>query len=110
MRHLLHFLILFCAFSLYASENIITTSSGKVSPQNKNGVLFFEDIPYAQPPVGFLRWKAPREIKSNEIIIKPKKDNFCVLLRREGQSQLIYKHAISTIMPSQEISLYNGED
>ena len=37
-------------------------------------------------------------------------DNFCVLLRREGQSQLIYKHAISTIMPSQEISLYNGEE
>ena len=37
-------------------------------------------------------------------------DNFCVLLRREGQSQLIYKHAISTIMPSQESSLYNGEE
>ncbi len=30
-------------------------------------------------------------------------DNFSVLLRRDGQSQLIYKHAISTIMPSQEI-------
>ncbi|KAK0351608.1 hypothetical protein LTR94_024302 [Friedmanniomyces endolithicus] len=27
-------------------------------------------------------------------------DNFCVLLRRDGQSQLVYKHAISTIMPS----------
>jgi host factor-I protein len=37
-------------------------------------------------------------------------DNFCVLLRPEGQSQLIYKHAISTIMPSQEIILYNGEE
>ena len=37
-------------------------------------------------------------------------DSFCVLLRREGQSQLIYKHAMSTIMPSQEISLYNGEE
>ncbi len=23
-------------------------------------------------------------------------DNFCVLLRRDGQSQLVYKHAIST--------------
>ena len=28
-------------------------------------------------------------------------DNFCVLLRRDGQSQLVYKHAISTIMPAQ---------
>lgn len=30
-------------------------------------------------------------------------DNFCVLLRRDGQSQLVYKHAVSTIMPSQPI-------
>lgn len=37
-------------------------------------------------------------------------DNFCVLLRRDGQSQLVYKHAISTIMPGQPISLYDGED
>jgi host factor-I protein len=32
-------------------------------------------------------------------------DNFCVLLRRDGHSQLVYKHAISTIMPSQSIQL-----
>jgi host factor-I protein len=37
-------------------------------------------------------------------------DNFCVLLRRDGQSQLVYKHAISTIMPGAPISLYEGED
>ena len=30
-------------------------------------------------------------------------DNFCVLLRRDGQSQLVYKHAISTIMPASPI-------
>ena len=33
-------------------------------------------------------------------------DNFCVLLRRDGQSQLVYKHAISTIMPAQPVHLY----
>ena len=32
-------------------------------------------------------------------------DNFSVLLRRDGQSQLIYKHAISTIMPSGPMDL-----
>src|SRR4028118_41294 len=32
-------------------------------------------------------------------------DNFSVLLRREGQAQLIYKPAISTIMPSQATNL-----
>ena len=35
-------------------------------------------------------------------------DNFCVLLRRDGQSQLVYKHAISTVMPSQPITLYEA--
>ncbi len=34
-------------------------------------------------------------------------DNFCVLLRRDGQSQLVYKHAISTIMPGQQIQLFD---
>ena len=33
-------------------------------------------------------------------------DNFCVLLRRDGQAQLVYKHAISTIMPSAPVQLY----
>jgi RNA chaperone Hfq len=37
-------------------------------------------------------------------------DSFCVLLRRDGQSQLVYKSAISTIMPAQPINLYDGED
>ena len=32
-------------------------------------------------------------------------DNFCVLLRRDGHSQLVYKHAISTIMPSQPVQM-----
>lgn len=32
-------------------------------------------------------------------------DNFSVLLRRDGQSQLIYKHAISTIMPGGTIDV-----
>ena len=36
-------------------------------------------------------------------------DNFSVLLRREGTVQLVYKHAISTIMPSLPLDLL-GED
>jgi host factor-I protein len=32
-------------------------------------------------------------------------DNFSVLLRRDGQAQLVYKHAISTIMPAQPLEL-----
>ena len=33
-----------------------------------------------------------------------------LLLRRDGHSQLVYKHAISTIMPAQPISLHEGEE
>jgi host factor-I protein len=36
-------------------------------------------------------------------------DNFCLLLRRDGVSQLVYKHAISTIMPGGPISLFDDE-
>ena len=32
-------------------------------------------------------------------------DNFSVLLRRDGQSQLVYKHAISTVMPAASVDL-----
>ena len=32
-------------------------------------------------------------------------DNFCLLLRRDGHSQLVYKHAISTLMPTGPIQL-----
>ena len=37
-------------------------------------------------------------------------DNFSVLLRRDAHSQLVYKHAISTVMPAQPFSLYDGND
>ena len=37
-------------------------------------------------------------------------DNFCLLLRRDGQSQLVYKHAISTIMPGAPLILFDQTD
>jgi host factor-I protein len=37
-------------------------------------------------------------------------DNFCVLLRRDGHSQLVYKHAISTIMPGHPVQLFEDTD
>lgn len=36
-------------------------------------------------------------------------DNFSILLRRDSHVQLVYKHAISTIMPGGPLSLYDGE-
>ena len=34
-------------------------------------------------------------------------DNFSVLLRRDGHTQLVYKHAISTVMPGAPIMLFD---
>jgi len=36
-------------------------------------------------------------------------DNFCVLLRRDGHSQLVYKHAVSTVMPSGPVQLFDPD-
>lgn len=36
-------------------------------------------------------------------------DNFCVLLRRDGHSQLVYKHAISTVMPAGPLQLFEPD-
>ena len=37
-------------------------------------------------------------------------DNFSLLLRRDGASQLVYKHAISTIMPTNPLSFFEDEE
>ena len=37
-------------------------------------------------------------------------DLFCMLLRRDGMSQLVYKHAISTVQPLRPLNLMSGEE
>ena len=36
-------------------------------------------------------------------------DNFSLLLRRDGHTQLVYKHAISTVMPSVQVHLFEPD-
>ena len=59
-------------------DDYISTSSGKVQGYLENKVINYDDIPYAQPPVGNLRWKAPREALDTNAIIKRKDNNFCI--------------------------------
>ena len=69
-------LILF-SFTTYGDYRI-ESSSGVVEGYKKGRVLFWDDIPYAKPPINELRWKAPRKINDSTNLILPKEQNFCV--------------------------------
>ena len=45
------------------AEYEITTNSGIAQGYKKNNIVYWDDIPYAKPPINELRWKAPRPIK-----------------------------------------------
>ena len=65
------------SLSIY-SDYRIESSSGVVDGYKKGRVLFWDDIPYAEPPINELRWKAPRKITDSNNLILPKDQNFCV--------------------------------
>ncbi len=70
-------LSLFCLSAL-TDNHRITTSSGITEGQISNKVVVWHDIPFAEPPIGNLRWKAPRKVKTNSNLIEPKSNNFCI--------------------------------
>ena len=75
----LYFLIFIIFFSVSKAEDyLVETSSGISIGYVNNGVINWDDIPYAQPPIENLRWKAPREVKANSNIIKKRDNNFCM--------------------------------
>ena len=78
MRFIIPITFLIISNSLCANDIDISTTSGIVSGVYKNGVTNWDDIPYAQPPVGDLRWKAPKKISKKNELIKSKVNNFCI--------------------------------
>jgi para-nitrobenzyl esterase len=77
--YILAFLLLIPFLSIAEPDsNFISTTSGKVQGYVDNKVVNYDDIPYAKPPVGNLRWKAPRDLSSPENIIEQRDNNFCI--------------------------------
>ena len=69
--------IFFVQALIALDDNSVSTSSGVVQGIEKRNIIIYEDIPYAKPPVGYLRWKAPRRI-TVPVEIAPKENNFCI--------------------------------
>ena len=61
-----------------ASDLDVVSSSGVSQGYIKNGVINWNDIPYAEPPINDLRWKAPRKVENSSNLIQPKDGNFCL--------------------------------
>ena len=80
LNHLkVFFIIVFFSNFIFAEQNyIIETTSGISKGIEKRGVITWHDIPYAQPPINELRWKAPKSFNNKELIINDKSENFCV--------------------------------
>ena len=63
---------------IYAEDNSIKTSSGITFGYYSDNTINWDDIPYAKPPVGELRWKIPQKINKPNNILFSKNNNFCV--------------------------------
>jgi para-nitrobenzyl esterase len=49
-------------FAVFAQSDIVTLDSGKIQGTTESAVSFFKGVPFAAPPVGDLRWRAPQPV------------------------------------------------
>jgi para-nitrobenzyl esterase len=80
LNNALVFYFIICSSNILSDDYVIKTTSGITYGQEENAVISWDDIPYAKPPIGDLRWRAPQDLDVSSInnIIRPKEDNFCV--------------------------------
>ena len=82
--HILKYLLFFSInlifnYSVIASDEYkVKTSSGISIGELNQGVVTWNDIPYAKAPINNLRWMAPRDIFQPEKLLKDLKKNYCV--------------------------------
>ena len=69
----LFFAIVFCSLKISAQLSVIQTENGLVSGYKNGDISIFKGIPFAAPPVGDLRWKAPQPAKNWTGVLKCEK-------------------------------------
>ena len=67
---------------------IVAVSSGELQGTQENGINVFRGIPYAAPPVGDLRWRAPHDVQSWKGIKKAEAFG-CACMQSDGGGQRI---------------------
>jgi para-nitrobenzyl esterase len=65
--------IISAIFNLSGQLSIIKTENGLVSGYKNGEISIFQGIPFAQPPLGELRWKAPQPVKNWTGVLKCEK-------------------------------------
>lgn len=69
---------------------VVETRKGKIRGTVRNGYTIFKGIPYAKPPVGELRWKAPQEMEAWDGIYEA--DHFaCKAVQESGNDKFYDK-------------------
>ena len=65
--------IISAIFNLSGQLSVIKTENGLVSGYKNGEISIFQGIPFAQPPLGELRWKAPQPVKNWTGVLKCEK-------------------------------------
>ena len=76
--------VLFTVCSAFAQGNALSTKvnteSGPIEGYESDGMMIYKGIPFAAPPVGDLRWKAPQPVKPWTETLMTKKALFRAIL------------------------------
>lgn len=104
MKNLILFLLI--APSLWAQNPRVKTDKGVVEGYSQENLLIFKGIPFAAPPVGSLRWKAPQEAKAWSNILACKDFSASPLQRKPEPFNCWTEEFIAPPQPLSEDCLY----
>jgi para-nitrobenzyl esterase len=70
------------------APTLVQIETGKAQGAAGDGVIAFKGVPYAQPPFGALRWRAPQPVAPWQgVLASPKSRTDCVQLPAIGTSE-----------------------